>query len=69
MILDMFHNYWYGVEFGTWFIRSRLIIRVFFGDEKYYFRIGYSIPTSVMEFSFNDNWLEKAILKCLSEDV
>ena len=63
------HNYWYGVEFGTWFIRSRPIIRVFFGDEKYYFRICYSIPTSVMEFSFNDNWLEKAILKCLSEDV
>ncbi len=59
----------YGVEFGTWFIRSRPIIRVFFGDEKYYFRIGYSIPTSVMEFSFNDNWLEKAILKGLSEDA
>ena len=63
------HNYWYGVEFGTWFIRGRPIIRVFFGDERYYFRIGYSIPTSVMEFSFNDDWLEKAILKCLSEDA
>lgn len=63
------HNYWYGIEFGAWFIRSRPIIRLFFGDEKYYFKIGYSIPTSVMEFSFDDSWLDKVILTCLSKNA
>ncbi len=40
-----------------------------FGDEKYYFKIGYSIPTSVVEYSFNDSWLEKVILVCLSKNA
>jgi len=61
-------NYWYGVEFGTWFIRNRPIIRIFFGDEDRYLRIGYTIQTSVMELSFDDNWLEEAILDSLSKD-
>ncbi len=59
------HNYWYGVEFGTWFIRTRPTIRLFFGDEKHYFKIGYRIPTSVIEVTLDDNWLERAILDSL----
>lgn len=62
------HTYWYGIEIGAWFIRSRPILRLFFGDEKRYFKIGYRIPTTTMEFIINDDWLEEAILDALKDE-
>ncbi len=43
---------WYGIEIGTWFIRARPTIRIYFDKRT---RIGYSIPTSLLELSFNIN--------------
>jgi len=59
------HNYWYGIEFGTWFIGARPTIRLLFGDDRRYFRIGYRIPTSVIEIILDDNWLEQVIIDSL----
>jgi len=44
---------WYGVEIGTWFIRARPTVRIFFDTE-----IGYGIPTSVLELSFDRDWIK-----------
>ena len=54
---------WYGIEIGTWFIRARPTIRLFFNTE-----IGYSIPTSVLELRFDRSWMEKLIEDLLKED-
>jgi len=56
---------WYAVEIGTWFINARPTVRIFFDNE-----IGYSIPTSVMSFSFNREWLIDVVKNILTnEDV
>ena len=49
---------WYGVEAGTWFIRAKPTIRIYFDDSS---KIGYSIPTSLLEFSFKMEWLDKEL--------
>ncbi|MEM0096341.1 MAG: phospholipase D family protein [Candidatus Bathyarchaeia archaeon] len=56
-------NRWYGVEIGTWFIRTRPTIRVFFDTE-----IGYSIPTSTIELEFSKPWMENFITDIWKED-
>jgi len=54
---------WYGIEIGTWFIRARPTIRLFFDTE-----IGYSIPTSALELDFDRNWIENLIDDLLKND-
>ncbi|MEM0211817.1 MAG: phospholipase D family protein [Desulfurococcaceae archaeon] len=54
---------WYAVEIGTWFINARPTIRIFFDSE-----IGYTIPTSVMEFEFNRELLNNIILEALKKE-
>jgi len=61
-------TYWYGIEIGAWFIKLRPILRLFFGDERRYIKIGYRIPTTTMEFTINDDWLEKTILEALKDE-
>lgn len=56
---------WYGVEVGTWFIRARPTIRIYFDDGS---KIGYSIPTSLLEFSFKMEWLNEEIKTILLEN-
>ncbi|PLJ77109.1 phospholipase D-like domain-containing protein [Infirmifilum sp. SLHALR2] len=56
---------WYGVEMGTWFIRARPTIRIYFDDSS---KIGYSIPTSLLEFSFIMEWLDNEIKTILLEN-
>ncbi len=56
---------WYGVEMGTWFIRSRPTIRIRFDKNA---QVGYSIPTSLLEISFNINWLNYIVRKILEEN-
>ncbi|MEM2074252.1 MAG: hypothetical protein QXO33_06860, partial [Nitrososphaeria archaeon] len=51
---------WYAVEIGTWFINARPTVRIFFDTE-----IGYTIPTSLMEFSFEREWLNSVIKEVL----
>ena len=54
---------WYGTEIGTWFIRARPTVRIFFDTE-----IGYSIPTSVFELNFDRGWIEDFICNLLKEN-
>ena len=56
---------WYGVEVGTWFIRARPTVRIYFDDDS---KIGYSIPTSLLELSFKMEWLNKEIKTILLEN-
>lgn len=56
---------WYGVEIGTWFLRARPTIRIYFDKNA---RIGYSIPTSLLELSFNMSWLNDEIKKILEDN-
>ncbi len=56
---------WYGIEMGTWFIRSRPTIRIYFDRNA---RIGYSILTSLLEISFNMNWLNDVVKGILEKD-
>lgn len=56
---------WYGVEVGTWFIRARPTIRIYFDNSS---KIGYSIPTSLLEFSFKIGWLNEEIKTILLEN-
>ena len=56
---------WYGVEIGTWFLRARPTIRIYFDENA---RIGYSIPTTLLELSFNMNWLNDEIKKILRDN-
>ncbi|MEM4000230.1 MAG: phospholipase D-like domain-containing protein [Saccharolobus sp.] len=51
---------WYAVEIGTWFINARPTVRIFFDTE-----IGYTIPTSLIEFSFEREWLNSVIKEVL----
>lgn len=53
---------WYGIEIGTWFIRARPTIRIYFDKDAW---IGYSIPTSLLKISFNMDWLNNEIKKIL----
>ena len=54
---------WYAVEIGTWFINARPTVRIFFDTE-----IGYAIPTSVIEISFNREWLNNLVKEILSKE-
>jgi len=54
---------WYAVEIGTWFINARPTVRIFFDRE-----IGYAISTSVIEISFDREWINGVIRKILSRD-
>jgi|GEM_PF-1027641 hypothetical protein len=54
---------WYAVEIGTWFINARPTVRIFFDEE-----IGYAIPTSIMEISFERKWLNNIIKEILSKE-
>jgi hypothetical protein len=54
---------WYAVEIGTWFINARPTVRIFFDRE-----IGYAIPTSVMEISFDREWLNNIIKEILDKE-
>jgi hypothetical protein len=54
---------WYAVEIGTWFINARPTVRIFFDTE-----IGYAIPTSIMEFSFEREWLSDTIKEILNKE-
>jgi hypothetical protein len=54
---------WYAVEIGTWFINARPTVRIFFDAE-----IGYAIPTSVMEISFQREWLSDTIREILERE-
>jgi hypothetical protein len=54
---------WYAVEIGTWFINARPTVRIFFDRE-----IGYAIPTSLMEISFQREWLTDAIKEILNKE-
>jgi hypothetical protein len=54
---------WYAVEIGTWFINARPTVRIFFDTE-----IGYAIPTSVMEISFQREWLTNTIREILERE-
>jgi len=56
---------WYGVEIGTWFIRARPTIRIYFDKNA---RIGYSIPTSLLELSFDIKWLNNEIKRIIEEN-
>jgi len=56
---------WYGIEMGTWFIRARPTIRIYFDDNS---KIGYSMPTSLLELSFKMGWLNEEIKTILLED-
>jgi len=56
---------WYGIEIGTWFIRARPTIRISFDKNA---QIGYSIPTSLLEISFNMDWLNSEIKKILENN-
>ncbi|MEB3755807.1 MAG: phospholipase D family protein [Caldisphaeraceae archaeon] len=56
---------WYGVEIGTWFLRARPTIRIYFDRNA---RIGYSIPTSLLELSFSMDWLNNEIKKILEDN-
>jgi len=56
---------WYGVEIGTWFIRAKPTIRIYFDKNS---QIGYSIPTSLLEISFDMDWLNNEIKKILEDD-
>ncbi len=56
---------WDGVELGTWFIRARPIVRIYFHRRG---KIGYVIPTSVMSISFTKEWLDKVITDILKND-
>ena len=53
---------WYGIEIGTWFIRARPTIRIYFDKNAW---VGYSIPTSLLEISFNMDWLNNEIKKII----
>lgn len=62
------NSYWYGTELQAWFINKRPIIRLYFGDNKgRYLRVGYSIPTSVIELVFNEGWIRRVVKKILKE--
>lgn len=52
---------WYAVEIGTWFIKARPTVRIFFDTE-----IGYAIPTSIMEVTFDREWLNNTLREILS---
>jgi len=54
---------WYAVEIGTWFINARPTVRIFFDTE-----IGYAIPTSIMEISFEKEWLSNVIREILNKE-
>jgi hypothetical protein len=54
---------WYAVEIGTWFINARPTVRIFFDTE-----IGYAIPTSVMEISFEREWLTNLVREILNKE-
>ena len=54
---------WYAVEIGTWFINARPTVRIFFDTE-----IGYAIPTSIMEISFDSDWLKNVIREILNKE-
>jgi hypothetical protein len=54
---------WYAVEIGMWFINARPTVRIFFDAE-----IGYAIPTSVMEISFQREWLSDTIRQILERE-
>jgi len=54
---------WYAVEIGTWFINARPTVRIFFDTE-----IGYAIPTSIMEISFEREWLNNVIKEILKNE-
>jgi hypothetical protein len=54
---------WYAVEIGTWFINARPAVRIFFDTE-----IGYVIPTSVMEISFEREWLINKVKEILDKE-
>ena len=56
---------WYGIEMGTWFLRSRPIVRIYFDKDS---QVGYSIPTSLVEISFNIKWLTDIIKKILENN-
>ncbi len=56
---------WYGIEIGTWFLRARPTIRIYFDENA---RIGYSIPTTLLELSFNIHWLNDEIKKMLQDN-
>jgi len=56
---------WYGIEVGTWFIRAKPTIRIYFDKNS---RIGYSIPTSLLEISFDMDWLNNEIKKILESN-
>jgi len=54
---------WYAVEIGTSFINARPTVRIFFDTE-----IGYAIPTSIMEISFERGWLSDVIKEILNKE-
>jgi hypothetical protein len=54
---------WYAVEIGTWFINARPTVRIFFDTE-----IGYTIPTSIMEISFESEWFSNVIKEILNKE-
>jgi len=56
---------WYGLEVGTWFIRARPTVRIYFDDNS---KVGYSIPTSLLELSFKMEWLNEEIKTILLEN-
>jgi len=56
---------WYGVEMGTWFIRAKPTIRIYFDKNA---QIGYSIPTSLLEISFDTSWLNDEIRKIMDNN-
>ena len=56
---------WYGVELGTWFIRARPTIRISFDKNAL---VGYSIPTTLLEISFNKDWLNNEIKEILKDN-
>jgi hypothetical protein len=54
---------WYAVEIGTWFINARPTVRIFFDTD-----FGYTIPTSVMEISFDREWINNVIKEILAKE-
>jgi len=54
---------WYAVEIGTWFINARPTVRIFFDTD-----FGYTIPTSVMEISFDREWINNVIKEILVKE-
>ena len=56
---------WYGIEIGTWFIRARPTIRIYFDKNAW---VGYSIPTSLLVISFNMDWLNNEIREIIENN-